>query len=272
MEARHFGVADDIPGDVAPRAGDEVDDPGGQAAPLQQLHIVVVGQGRGPGGLPHGHVAHDGRGRGQVAADGGEVEGGHGADEAVQGPVVLPVPDAVHALRLLFEDLLGLPHAEAEEVRQLGDVDLRLEHGLRLAQHGGGVEDLPVGAGNHVGGLEEDGGAVLPGHGLPGVPGGQGRVHGLLQLLLPGHAALGDDVPVVMGHGDLDGLLRPDLPAADDEGDLDHLGRLPDQLLLQRRPLRAAGQIPQKGIVGGLGDGKIRVGHVLFPPCRPIRN
>ena len=236
----------------------------GQAAPLEELHVVVVGQHRRAGGLPHRHIAHDGRGGGQVAADGGEVEGGDGADKAIQGPVVLPVPDAVHAGRLLLEDLLGPPHAEAQEVRKLRDVDLRLEHGLGLSQHGGCVEHLPVGPGDHVGGLQEDGGAVLPGHVLPSALGGQGGVHGHLQLPLPGEAALRDDVAVVVGHGDGDGLLGPDLFPADDEGDLDHLVGLLVQLRLQFGALRAPGQVALEGVVGGALDGEIRVCHGCF--------
>ena len=266
VESRHLGMAHHIFGHIASGTGHEIDDPCGQAAPLEQLHVIVIGQRRGAGGLPQCHVAHDGRGGGQVAADGGKVEGGNGADEAVQRTVVLAVPDPVDAGGLLLEDLLRPPDAEAEEVRQLGNVNFRLEHGLGLAQHGGGVEYLPVGAGNHVGGLQEDGGAVLPGHGLPGILGGQGRVDGHLQLLLPCHAALGDDVLVVMRHGDGNGVLRPDLPTANDEGDLDHLAGLLRQLLLQSGPLRTAGQVTQEGIVLGAVDGKIRIWHDCLPP------
>ena len=261
MEAGHLGMADHIPGHIRAGTGNEVDDASRQAAPHQQLHVVVVGQHGGAGGLPNGDIAHDGGGGGQVSADGGEVEGRDGADKAIQGAVILAVPDPVHAEGLVLEDLLGGPDAEAEEVGQLGNVDLRLEHGLGLPQHGGGVEHLAVGAGDQVSGLQEDSGAVLPGHLLPGILRGQSRFHGHFQFLLPCHAALSDDVLMVVGDGDLDGFVRPDLFPADDEGDLHHLSGLPGQLGLQLSALRTAGQIALKGVVGGFGNGKIGIGH-----------
>ena len=83
---------------------------------------------------------------------------------------------------------------------------------------------------------------MLPGHLLPGVLGGQSRIHGHFQLLLPRHAALSDDVLMVVGDGDLDGLVRPDLFPADDEGIFTTLSGLPGQLGFQLRALGLPGR------------------------------
>ncbi len=75
------------------------------------------------------------------------------------------VPAAGRRLGLLGVDLLHVVGVEAPEVDQLaGGIDLGLVDRLGLAQHGGGVDHLPVGPGQQVGGLQEDGRPVLPGH------------------------------------------------------------------------------------------------------------
>lgn len=58
-------------------------------------------------------------------------------------------------------------------------VDLRLPRILPLAEHGRGHELEAVLAADEVGRLEEDRRAVVPGHALPGVLGGERTVDGL---------------------------------------------------------------------------------------------
>jgi hypothetical protein len=63
---------------------------------------------------------------------------------------------------LLLIDPLCVVDVEAEKIDQLtGAVDLGLEGGLALAQHGGGVEQLPVGSGEQLGSPEKDRRPVL---------------------------------------------------------------------------------------------------------------
>ena len=261
VEACHLGVADNVLCHIAARAGNEVDDASGQAAPHQKLHVIVVGQHRRAGGLPQRHIANDRRGRRQVAANGRKVKRGDRADKAIKWTVVLTVPDARLARRLILEDLLCAPHAKAQEVGKLGNIDLRLEHGLGLAKHRGGVQHLAVRAGDHIGGLQENGGAVLPGHCFPIRLRGEGGVDGHLELFLAGHAALGDDMLMIVRHRHFDRAVGPDLLAADDQGNLNDLGGLLCKLGFQLGALGAAGKIALKGIVCGFGNGEICVRH-----------
>jgi len=67
--------------------------------------------------------------------------------------------------RLLGEDLPGEVDVEPPEVDQLaGRVDLGLDRGLGLAEHGRRVEALAPGAGQQVGGLEDDRRPVVERH------------------------------------------------------------------------------------------------------------
>ena len=159
------------------------------------------------------------------------------------------------------EDLLCAPHAKAQEVGKLGNIDLRLEHGLGLAKHRGGVQHLAVRAGDHIGGLQENGGAVLPGHCFPIRLRGEGGVDGHLELFLAGHVALGDDMLMIVRHRHFDRAVGPDLLAADDQGNLNDLGGLLCKLGFQLGALGAAGKIALKGIVCGFGNGEICVRH-----------
>ena len=66
VEPRHLGMAHHIFGHIASGAGHKVDDARGQTAPLQQFHIVIIGQYSRAGGFPQGHVAYDGRCSGKI--------------------------------------------------------------------------------------------------------------------------------------------------------------------------------------------------------------
>ena len=91
-----------------------------------------------------------------------KLNGRHGEDETVQRALLQHVPHAGRAVGLLAHDLLGVVGIEAPEIDQFaGAVDLGLEGVLALAQHGGGVQHLAIAAGQQLGGLQQDGGAVL---------------------------------------------------------------------------------------------------------------
>lgn len=79
-----------------------------------------VGGDGGGGGLPDDDVAHEGGCGGEVAADGGEVEGGDGVDEAFEGTVFETASGRGSVFRLRGREV---------EVIVLPDI-LRVEHGL----------------------------------------------------------------------------------------------------------------------------------------------
>ena len=262
MQAGEVGI---LQGDAAnERAGprDEVDDAVRQASLPEELHEVVVGQHRSGGRLPHHRVAHDRGGRGQVGADGREVEGRHREDKALQGPVVHPVPHMGIRDGLVPVDVFHELGVVAEEIRRLtGGIDLRLVGRLGLAQHGGGVEDVAVLGGDQAGHLVEDGGAVLPGRGLPGLLGGHGCRDGLADLGFAGLVEGGQHMPVVVGTDDPIHPSGAHFLAADDEGDVQHEVVLALQLRFQEGALRRARGIGQDGLVVGVGQAEDRVGH-----------
>ena len=163
VDAGQVGVGQRDLGDVEAVAGQHVDDARRHPGLLEQLHRQRRGELLGRRRLPDHRVAHQRRRGRQVAGDRGEVERRDRVDEALERPVVGAVPDAgAVGDRLVGEDLLGVVDVEAPEVDQLaGGVDLGLERGLRLAEHGGGVEPLAPRAGQQVGGLEQDRAAVV---------------------------------------------------------------------------------------------------------------
>ena len=99
---------------------------------------------------------------GRFAADRGEVERRDGVDEPFEAAVLELVPHRVVAERLLVEQLLPVVDVEAPEVDDLdGRVDLGLEGRLRLAEHRRGVERVAPGGRQKLGGLQDDGGAIV---------------------------------------------------------------------------------------------------------------
>ena len=151
--------------DLAARADHQVDHAGRQAGRHQHPHDEVRRVDGGRGRLPQHGVAHHRRRGRQVAADRGEVERRHREDEPLEGAVLDAVPHARRGDRLVLVDLLHEVGVEAPEVDELaGGVDLGLEDGLGLAEHGGRVGLVAARAGEQVGGLQEDRGAVVPRH------------------------------------------------------------------------------------------------------------
>ena len=164
--ARERGVADRRAGPV-----DEVDHARRQAGLLEEVHEEVRGVAPRCGRLPDDRVAHQRGARREVAADRGEVERRDREDEALERPVLHPVPDARRGDRLLLVDARHELDVEAQEVDQLaGGVDLGLVRGLRLAEHRRGVERRAPRAGEQLGGAQEDRGALLPGQARPVLP------------------------------------------------------------------------------------------------------
>ena len=218
--AREGGVSD-----RRARSVDEVDHAGRQARFDQELHQEVRGVGRGSGRLPDDRVPHQRRARRQVRADRGEVERRDGEDEALERPVLHPVPHALARDRLLLVDPRHELDVEAVEVDHLaGRVDLGLVRGLRLAEHRRGVERRAPRAGQELGCAQEDCGALLPGETRPVLPGLGGCADRLVDLRLPALVGIGEDVALLVRHHDLGRRAGRDVLTADHERQLDALG------------------------------------------------
>ena len=144
---------------------------------------VAVGE-RGVGDGERVSVAHEGGGGGEVAADGREVEGGDRVDEALERTILGLVPHARARERLLGVELLRVGRVEAPEVDELaGGVDLGLEDGLGLPEHGGRVQGGPPRGGQQVRRLQEHRGPVFPGAARPLAMGLRGGVDRLGDVL-----------------------------------------------------------------------------------------
>lgn len=219
-------VGEDLTGNLLGITGNELDDAGGKTGFLEDLVDEVVGVGGGGRGLPDDDVTHEGGGGSEVTADGGEVEGGDGVNEALEGTEFGAVPDAIGVLEGLdLVDVLGVIAVEAEEISEFsGGVNLGLPGVLALTKHGGGHELVPVLGGDEVSGLEEDGGTVVEGHGLPCVTGGEGALDGLLGEGGIGGLVLAEELLVLARHGlalELLSLGGMELLAVDHDGDLE---------------------------------------------------
>ena len=219
IRARERGVADRGAGAV-----DEVDHARREARLLEELHQEVRRVGRGACGLPDDCVAHQRGARGEVRADRGEVERRDGEDEALERPVLHPVPDALRGDRLLLVDPRHELDVEAVEVDHLaGGVDLRLVRRLRLAEHRGGVQRRAPRAGEQLRGPEEDGRSLLPRQARPVLPGIAGGLDRALDLARAALVDIGQDVALLVRHHDLGRVAGGDLLAADHERELDAL-------------------------------------------------
>ncbi len=169
--------------------------------------------------------------------------------------MVQPVPYAGRGVGLLPVDSLGEMHVEPEEVDQLaGAVDLRLEGGLALAEHGGGVEPLAVGGGQQLGGLQEHRCPILEPPVRPLALGLDGRADRGVDRGVVGPVQRGEHPRVTVRRDHVLGDAAPDLPAADDGRNVRALGPERVERPLERRPFGAAGCVAQHGLVMGLGD------------------
>ena len=246
--------------------GHEVDDARRQACRLEQLHRVVGAQHRRLRRLPHHRVAHHGRRRREVAADGREVERRHRVDETLERTVVALVPHRRRRQRLLGHQLGGERRVEAPEVHQLaGGVDLGLVHRLALVQHGGGVQRVAPRGGQQVRRLQEHGDAVFPRPARPFLLRLRGRRDRRLHVFRPRVVPARQHVAVLVRHHRRAQIAGADLLAADDERDVDDLARHRGEPFLQRRLLGRPRAVRLDGLVDGrenLADtGKVG-GHV----------
>ncbi|KAI3479488.1 hypothetical protein L1887_58446 [Cichorium endivia] len=186
VEAGELAVVDGGADDLLGGAGDELDDAVRETGLAEDLVGDVVRVDRHGRGLPDDDVAdHGGRADEVTGGDGEEVEGRDGEHKALERAVLGAVPGVGRALgRLGRVQLLDVLCAEAEEVADLcGGVDLGLPHVLALAEHGSGEHLVSVLGRDEVGCLEEDGGAVVPGHGDDGRKGagtGNGKAQGMM--------------------------------------------------------------------------------------------
>ncbi len=244
--------------------------PGGRPAASSSAIVQCADERLGRGRLPHHDVAHQRRRGGQVAADGGEVERGDRVDEALERTVVRAVPDALAVgHRLLAVDLAGEVHVEPQEVDQLaGGVDLGLDRRLGLAEHRRGVEGGAPRPGQQLGGLEEDGRAVVERQRAPARRGPLRGVEGLLRVGRGGALEDAEPVPVVERRAD-DGAAAAahHLLAVDPVRQVDPLAPHLPEPLLEGGPLGAAGGVVQDRLVDGgghSGDG-VHAGHHALP-------
>jgi hypothetical protein len=245
---------------------DEVDDPVGQAGSPEDLHGVVGRQRLLLGRLPHHGVAEHRWRRREVAGDGREVERGDGQHEALEGPVVEPVPLAGGGAWLLLVEPLGVVDVEAQEVDQLaGCVDLGLVDRLRLTEDRGGVDRVALLPGEQVGCPQEHRGPVLEPHGGPVRLGRDRRVDGPLHVLAGGGVDLGELEVVAVGGADHERLAGAGLLPVDDAGRVDALLGHRRDPGLERRPFGGAGRVAADRLVRGFGDAEGAVGHRRAP-------
>ena len=206
------------------RPVDKVDDAVRQPGLLEEAHDEIRGVGGGRRGLPHDRIAHQRRRGREVAADSCEVERADGEDEALQRAVLQAVPHARRRNGLLGIDSRQVIGVEAPEVDQLGNrVDLRLVRGLRLVEHGGGVQRRAPGAGEQLSGAEENGDALLPRRPRPLGPGSGGGLDRLRHLRLAALVDVREHVRLPVRQDGLERLAGADVLAADHARDLDPL-------------------------------------------------
>ena len=240
----------------------EVDDAGRHPGFREQLHQHLGRIYLRIGWLPDHYVAHHGHGRGQIAGNGGEVERREGKHEAFERAVLQPVPHAGRRLRLLPVNLLHIPHVEAEKVNQLaGGVDFSLERILALAQHGGRVEAGAVGAGQQVGGFEENGGPLFPGQFAPGGAGGQGGGYGLFHVLGRAGVKIAQHVLMVVRRADALGFAGAHLAPTNVHGNVALLLLEALEFALQFGAFGGAGRVAFHGFVEWGRDVEKAVGH-----------
>ena len=169
--------------------------------------------------------------------------------------MVETVPDTRRRIWLLGVDALGVVHVEAEEIDQLaGAVNLGLVCGLALAQHGCRVQELPMGAGQHLSGPEEDGGAVFE---PPVAPVLLGLYRGLDRALdgAPiGLMGLGQHPPVTMRRNHVMGVAGSNLSPVYYRRDIGLPGTYRSQRRLEGGTFGRVRGIVEHRFIAGVGN------------------
>ena len=267
MQSGEVGVVHRGRRDLDRIARHEIDHARRQPRLFQQPVGVVPGEDGVLGRLPQHSAPDHRRDPGEVGADGREVEGADRVHEALQGPVLDPVPDAPVRDRLMVEDPLGEVGAEAEEIDDLASgVDLGLKGVLALPEHGGRVERRTPRFREQFGRLEEHRRAVLPAPRGP-LP---ARLDGVgdrpARLLGAGCVPLPEPQTVVVRGVN---RVRPsgaDLLAPDDHGDVRLLAGDGAQRGLQFGTLGGARRVGEDGFVDRRGNTN-RSGHFSSQSC-----
>ena len=120
---------------------------------------------------------------------------------------------------------------------------------------------VAIGAGEQLGGLEEDRRALVPGHARPGLVRLEGCLDRPIHLRLAALVPVAQHVAVIVGHHGLGQLAGADLSAADARGDVDLAAGHPLQLLVQQLTLRANRHVVQHRFVVRDGNVVDAVGH-----------
>ena len=156
----------------------------------------------------------------------------------------------MRAIRLLRQQFLCKRDVEPPEVHELRrGIDLGLERGFRLAEHGGGDDGGPPGRGQQFGGPQEDGGAIVERPAGPLLAGADRGVGGLPHVLRSGLLKIREHMGVLVRHHAPLGGAGADLPAADDDRDVDGLGRHLLQAAFQLGASRCARSVGEVGVV-----------------------
>ena len=232
--------------DEGTAAGEEVDHTVGKTGLLVDFHQQVVGKHGGGRGLPDADIAHQHGAHAEVGGDGGEVEGGDGEHETLQGTVDAIVQRALVAARLVAVNLAGVVGIVAKEVAEFASaVNFCLHGGLALAQHRGSVDEPTVFAADESGDLQHDAGTVNPGCLGPFLLSLHGGGDSVLDLLLAYLVVAGEDVVILGRHDDFAHILGLDFLATDDGGNLGHLAIEFIKSLADFLTLGAAGLVTQ---------------------------
>ena len=185
-----------------------------------------------------------------MPADAAEVERADREDEALERPVLHPVPDPGRRVRLLGVDPEDVVDVVAPEVDHLADgVDLRLVRRLGLVEDRRRVERRAPRPGEELGGSEEDGRALVPRHPRPVVVRGVCGCDRLLDVLRTTLGDVGEDVGLAVRHHGLEGLVGVDVLAADDHRDGDPLALHLSQPSLELGAFGRAGGVGLDGLV-----------------------
>ncbi|EMR00971.1 hypothetical protein ADICEAN_03899 [Cesiribacter andamanensis AMV16] len=232
----------------------QVDYPIGHTSLAEHFHEHMGRVDLGFGRFPHHGIAQHGGGCGQVAGNGGKVKGGKGKHKTFQRAVLQAVPDAGGALGLHLVHLAHEVNVEAQKVDELtGRINLGLVGILGLAQHGGGIESGPVGAGNQLGSFQENAGAHFPAHAFPQLLGIQGGLYGLLHMLGIALVVIAQHMLMIMRGTHFFLFLCTHFFAAYVHGHIYLLAAKILQGLFKRLALSRAWSVVENGFVFGIG-------------------